>query len=218
MIVILFGPPGAGKGTQAELISRKYSIPHIATGDIFREAISKGTELGRKAEEYLKRGDLVPDDIVNGIVWERISRPDCRRGFILDGYPRTMGQAKALDEMLDRLGMSIDVVLNINVDEENIIRRLSYRRICRSCGAVYHLINNPPKREGVCDKCGGQLYQRVDDREDVIRNRLKVYYERTRPLIEYYRGRGLLVDVDGNGGIEEVWRSIESILDRFGGR
>ncbi len=215
MIIILLGPPGAGKGTQAAKISEYLSIPHIATGDIFRDAIKQGTELGRRAKEYLEKGELVPDEIVNAIVRERISMDDCRNGFILDGYPRTLNQARALDDMLDDMGKSIDVVLNLIVPEDEIVRRLSYRRICRRCGAVYHLINNPPKVDGVCDKCGGELYQREDDREDVIRNRLRVYHERTEPIVKYYKDRGLLVDIDGSGSIDEVWSRIKSVLDKM---
>jgi len=213
MIIILFGPPGAGKGTQAALISNKYGIPHIATGDIFRDAISRGTKLGKIAEEYLKRGDLVPDEIVNSIVKERISMDDCKDGFILDGYPRTINQAKALDEILKEMGRDVDLVINIVVSDENIIKRLSYRRICKVCGAVYHLITNPPKKDEICDKCGGPLYQREDDKEEVIRNRLLVYRERTKPIIDYYKGKGVLVNVDGNLTIEEVWKQIERLID-----
>lgn len=214
MIIILFGPPGAGKGTQAAKISNKYGIPHIATGDIFREAISRGSEIGKKAEECLKRGDLVPDEIVNSIVRERISMEDCEEGFILDGYPRTIGQAQALDEMLSEMNKKVDVVINIEVSDDNIIRRLSYRRICKICGAVYHLITNPPRMDEICDKCGGPLYQREDDREDVIRNRLKVYRERTKPLISYYESKGILYNVNGNLSIEEVWRQIEEAITK----
>ena len=215
MIIILLGPPGAGKGTQAAKISEYLSIPHIATGDIFRDAIKQGTELGRRAKEYLEKGELVPDEIVNAIVRERISMDDCRNGFILDGYPRTLNQARALDDMLDDMGKSIDVVLNLIVPEDEIVRRLSYRRICRRCGAVYHLINNPPRVDGICDKCGGELYQREDDREDVIRNRLRVYHERTEPIVKYYKDRGLLVDINGSGSIDEVWSRIKSVLDKM---
>lgn len=212
MIIIMLGPPGAGKGTQAVKISEFLSIPRIATGDIFRKAIANGTELGKKAEEYLKRGELVPDEIVNEIIKERISRPDCESGFILDGYPRTLNQATALDKILYNLKRQIDLVINIDVSEENIIKRLSYRRTCKKCGAVYHLLFNPPKQVDKCDKCGGELYQREDDKEDVIRNRLKVYYERTKPIIKYYKNKGILVNIDGNGDINYVWKQIEKLI------
>jgi len=213
MIIVLLGPPGAGKGTQASKISETFSIPHIATGDIFREAVKKGTELGRKAKEYMERGELVPDEIVNGIVKERISEPDCSNGFILDGYPRTLNQAKALDEMLAEMNRKIDIVLNISVSEDNVVKRLSNRRVCKRCGAIYHLITNPPKKEGVCDKCGGELYQREDDREEVIRNRLSVYRKQTEPIIKYYEEEGLLVNIDGNREIEEVWDQIKRAIE-----
>lgn len=217
MIIVLFGPPGAGKGTQAERISREMGIPHIATGDMFREAVAKGTELGRKAQEYMRRGELVPDEIVNEMVRERISMPDCSRGFILDGYPRTVNQAKALDEMLAEMGRKVDVVLNLSVSDDEVVKRLSYRRICRRCGAIYHLINNPPRREGVCDRCGGELYQREDDREEVIRRRLRVYYEQTEPVLRYYAERGILRDIDGNGTVDEVWERVKKALEEVKG-
>jgi len=212
MIIVLFGPPGAGKGTQAVRISEMLSIPHIATGDIFREAVKKRTELGKKAEEYMKKGELVPDEIVNGIVRERISQPDCSNGFILDGYPRTLNQAEALDKMLAEMNRKVDLVLNIEASEENIIKRLSNRRVCKKCGAVYHLITNPPKKDGICDKCGGELYQREDDKEEVIRNRLKVYHKQTEPIIKYYEEKGVLVNIDGNKSIEEVWNQIKEVI------
>lgn len=215
MIIILFGPPGAGKGTQAIRISEEFSIPHIATGDIFREAVDKKTELGKKAEEYMKRGELVPDKIVNEIVRERISKPDCEKGFILDGYPRTINQAEAMDKMLAEMNRRICLVLNLQVSEENVVKRLSYRRICKKCGTVYHLITNPPKKDNICDKCGGELYQREDDKEDVVRMRLKVYHEQTQPVIEYYVRKSLLKNIDGNKDIKDVWEQIKRIISEL---
>jgi len=207
------GPPGAGKGTQAKRVSKKYGVPHIATGDIFREIIASSSEIGKKVEKYVKSGELVPDEIVNKIVRERLSRPDCRDGFILDGYPRTVEQAKALDRALENAGEKLDLVIELEVSDDEIVRRLSNRRVCRNCGAIYHLINNPPKIPGKCDKCQGELYQREDDREDIIRNRLRVYRERTKPLIDYYLKRGILVKVNGNPKVNEVWEQIRKILD-----
>ncbi len=216
MNLILLGAPGAGKGTQAKMIAEKYNIPQIATGDMLREAVAKGTELGKKAKEYMDRGELVPDDVVIGIVKERLQQPDCERGFILDGFPRTLAQAEALDEMLKELGKKIDAVINISVPEEEVVRRIAYRRTCRSCGAVYHLIYNPPKEDNKCDKCGGELYQRDDDKEETVRERFKVYRERTEPLIDYYRKKGLLYEVDGTKDINGVFEEIVRILERIG--
>ncbi len=188
--LIMFGPPGGGKGTYSSRISEKYEIPHVATGDIFREEVSEDSELGKKAKGYLDQGELVPDDIVSEIVRERLSEDDCQDGFILDGYPRTLPQAEALDEMTN-----IDLVIVLEVSEEVIINRLSNRRICRECGEIYNLRSLPPKEEGVCDKCGGELYQREDDRPEVIRNRLGEYRERTQPLIDYYRKKGIVKEI-----------------------
>ncbi len=215
MNLILLGAPGAGKGTQAKMISEKYGIPQIATGDMLREAVAKGTELGKKAKEYMDRGELVPDEIVIGIVKERLQQPDCEKGFILDGFPRTLAQAEALDEMLKELGKEIDAVINISVPEEEVVKRIAYRRTCRNCGAVYHLIYNPPKNDERCDKCGGELYQRDDDKEETVRERFKVYRERTEPLIDYYRKKGLLYDVDGTKDINGVFEEIVKILEKI---
>jgi adenylate kinase len=212
MNLILLGAPGAGKGTQAKKIVEKYGIPQISTGDMFREAVAKGTELGRKAKEYMDRGELVPDDVVIGIVKERLSQPDCEKGFILDGFPRTLKQAEALDTMLEELGKKIDAVINVDVPEEEIIKRIVYRRTCRSCGAVYNLIYSPPKEDMKCDKCGGELYQRDDDKEETVKARLKVYREQTEPLINYYAQKGVLHNVDGTKNIDEVYSEIEKIL------
>ncbi len=217
MNLILLGAPGAGKGTQAKMIAEKYGLAHIATGDILREAVAKGTKLGMKAKEYMDRGELVPDEIVIGIVRERFKEPDCQKGFILDGFPRTLPQAEALDKMLEELGMKVDAVINIAVPEEEVVRRIAYRRTCRKCGAVYHLIYAPPKEDNRCDKCGGELYQREDDKEETVRERYRVYRERTEPLIEYYRKKGLLYEVDGTKSIEEVFKQIEEILEKIKG-
>ncbi len=217
MNLILLGAPGAGKGTQAKMIAEKYGLAHIATGDILREAVAKGTELGKKAKEYMDRGELVPDEIVIGIVKERLKEPDCQKGFILDGFPRTLPQAEALDKMLEELGMKIDAVINIAVPEEEVVRRIAYRRTCKKCGAVYHLIYAPPKEDNKCDKCGGELYQREDDKEETVRERYRVYRERTELLIEYYRKKGLLYEVDGTKSIEEVFKQIEEILEKIKG-
>ncbi len=212
MNLILLGPPGAGKGTQAERMSALYGIPHISTGDIFRENLKKGTELGLKAKEYMDRGELVPDEVVIGIVRERLAEPDCETGFILDGFPRTVAQADALKEMLAETGRAIDHVLNVQVPDEVVVERLTARRTCRSCGAVYHLKFNPPRVEGKCDSCGGELYVRDDDREETVRARLREYRAKTQPLIEYYRSEGLLRDVDGGASMDEVLASIRKIL------
>lgn len=190
MNLIMLGPPGGGKGVYSSRISERYGIPHVASGDIFRREVSEGSDLGRQIKDYLDRGELVPDDIVNEVVRRRLQEEDCRDGFILDGYPRTLPQAVALDEMV-----RIDLVIVLEVPEEIIIKRLSNRRICRVCGEIYNLRTMPPKREGVCDKCGGELYQREDDRPDMIRNRLEEYGERTRPLIEFYRRRDIVREV-----------------------
>lgn len=212
MNLILLGPPGAGKGTQAERISEIYAIPHISTGDIFRENLKKGTELGRRAKEYMNRGELVPDEVVIGIVRDRLAEPDCERGFVLDGFPRTVAQADALKEMLAAMGRAIDHVLNIQVADEVVVERLTARRTCRACGAIYHLAFNPPREEGKCDSCGGELYVRDDDREETVRARLEEYEAKTRPLIEYYRDEGLLRDIEGAAGMEEVLASIRKVL------
>ncbi|MEM2272489.1 MAG: adenylate kinase [Archaeoglobaceae archaeon] len=215
MKIILLGAPGAGKGTQAKFLAEKYRIPQISTGDMLREAVEKSTELGKKAKEYMNQGKLVPDEIVVGIVKERLKQKDCERGFILDGFPRTIAQAEALDAMMVELGKKIDAVININVSEDEIVKRIVNRRICRKCGAIYHLIYDPPKKNGVCDKCGGELYQRDDDKEEVVRERFKVYRKNTEPLIEYYKRKGILFDVDGTKDIEKVKAEILSILEKI---
>lgn len=214
MFILFLGAPGAGKGTQAAMISEKLGMPHISTGDIFREAVAKGTELGKKAKEYMDKGELVPDEIVIGIVKERISQPDCEKGCILDGFPRTVAQAEALDRALAEMGRKVDYVINVNVSKEEIVKRLTGRRTCKSCGKVYHVIFNPPAKENVCDVCGGELYQRDDDSEETVLNRLNVYEEKTAPLIEYYKNSGVLYDVDGERSVEEVTAQIERILEK----
>ncbi len=212
MNIILLGPPGAGKGTQAVRLSEIYSIPHISTGDIFRENLKQGTELGLKAKEYMDKGLLVPDQVVIDIVADRLSRRDCDGGFILDGFPRTITQADALGDMLATRGMNVDYVLNISVPDEVLVRRISGRRTCSRCDRNYHVEFDPPAKEGQCDSCGGELYQRDDDREDAVRRRLEEYREKTEPLIQYYRGKGLLVDIDGDRPMEEVMASIRKVL------
>ncbi|MEM0350918.1 MAG: adenylate kinase [Archaeoglobaceae archaeon] len=215
MNLILLGAPGAGKGTQAKIIMEKYGIPQISTGDMLREAVAKGTELGKKAREYMTQGKLVPDDIVVSIVKERLSQKDCETGFILDGFPRTLAQAEALDKILEEMGKRIDAVINVNVPEDEVVKRIVYRRTCKRCGAIYHLIYNPPKKEGICDKCGGELYQREDDKEETVRERYRVYKKNTEPLIDYYRKKGILYDVDGTKDIEGVKREILEILEKI---
>ena len=204
MYLILLGPPGAGKGTQAERLERELCLPHVASGDLFRENLRNETELGLLAKTYMDKGDLVPDDVTIAMVRDRLQRPDCEQGAILDGFPRTQAQAEGLDEMLADMGRSLDGVLYIAVPDEELVGRLSGRWICRQCQTPYHIIFSPPAREGVCDACGGQLYQRDDDKPGTVRARLKVYHEQTAPLIDYYRQAGLLVQVDGAGGIEAV--------------
>ncbi len=210
MRIVLLGPPGVGKGTQAKYMAEKLDVPHISTGDIFRKNVSLKTELGRKAEEYMKAGKLVPDEIVIDMVADRLSEDDCRAGYILDGFPRTLKQAESLTEILGKLGQGLDLVLNIIAGEEEIVRRLSGRRSCKDCGAVFHIIYKPPRNDAVCDNCGGELYQRKDDTEEVIRERLKVYRETTGPLEEYYRNKNLLTEISGEGDIKDVQARINN--------
>ena len=209
---ILLGPPGAGKGTQAAKIVEKYGVPHISTGDIFRENIKKGTELGKKAQEYMNRGELVPDDLVIEIATTRLLEDDCRNGFLLDGFPRTVYQAEKLDEFLAARGSKIDKVLDIAVEKEELITRLTGRRVCKSCGASFHVVNIPPKQEGVCDYCGGELIQRADDNLETVTNRIDVYEAQTMPLIDYYEKAGNLAHIDGSTGLENVFADIVSAL------
>ncbi|HLR20672.1 MAG TPA: adenylate kinase [Tissierellaceae bacterium] len=213
MRLILLGPPGVGKGTQASNIVKKYNIPHISTGDIFRENIKKGTELGITAKSYMDKGLLVPDELVVSIVKDRLDQEDCKDGFLLDGFPRTVEQAKALDEELSNIGIKLDKVVNIEADEDILIRRITGRRICKKCGATYHVENMPPKTEGVCDIDGGTLYQRDDDKVETVKTRIEVYKEQTQPLISYYKNKGLLADVNGTGSIEDIFETIVDVLE-----
>ncbi len=212
MILILLGAPGVGKGTQGQLISKEFSIPQISTGDILRKEVKEETELGKKAKSYMDSGALVPDDIIVGMMEKRIKEDDCKNGFILDGFPRTTAQAEALDEMLSKNGLNLDSVLLIDVPEEEIIERLTGRRVCPNCGAVYHVKYNPPKNDNICDKCSTQLIQRDDDTESVVRNRLKVYQDSTAPLIEYYEKTNKLVKIDGMGDINDIFANIKEVL------
>ena len=212
MNLILLGPPGAGKGTQAESLSDDYEIPQISTGDMLREAIKAGTEMGQKAKSFMDAGSLVPDEVVVGIVADRIQQQDCSHGFMLDGFPRTTVQADALADMLGKQGRKIDHVVCIQADNEELVARLSGRRTCRACMAPYHIKFNLPQKEGVCDKCGGELYQRDDDQEKAIRARLVTYENQTQPLIKYYEKLSLLRPVDGVGGLNEVYSRIKKAL------
>lgn len=208
MKISLFGPPGAGKGTQARFIVEKFSIPQISTGDLLRAQVRSGTDLGIKAKEYMDRGALVPDEVVIGMLRERISDNDCENGFILDGFPRSLSQAKALKEII-----TLDAVINIKVNEEALIRRITGRRMCPDCGATYHIDFAPPRKEGICDRCGAELYQRDDDREETVRKRIEVYRSQTEPLAEFYREEGILKDIDGNRSIEEISGDIIGFLE-----
>ena len=212
MNLILMGLPGAGKGTQAERIEQAYPIAHISTGDMFRAAIKAGTELGKQAKACIDAGNLVPDEITIGIVRERLSQDDCKKGFILDGFPRTVEQADALTEILSDLGLKLKSVLDVNVPSADLVERAVGRRICKSCGATYHIKFNPSKVEGVCDECGGELFQRPDDTEETMKNRLSVYDAQTKPLIDYYTKAGLYVEVDGRQEIGKVFADIVDIL------
>lgn len=205
---VLLGPPGAGKGTQAVRIVEKYNVPHISTGDIFRENIKNGTELGKRAQEYMNKGELVPDDLVIEIATDRLLKDDCKNGFLLDGFPRTVYQAEKLDEFLAANGMKLDVVLDIEVEKEELITRLTGRRVCKSCGASYHIVNIPPKQEGICDTCGGELFQRADDTIETVENRISVYNQQTMPLVDYYKEAGIIATVDGALGLDKVFAKI----------
>jgi adenylate kinase len=212
MNLILMGLPGAGKGTQAEQIVDQYHIPHISTGDMFRAAIKEGTQLGLQAKSFMDQGQLVPDEVTIGIVRERLGKDDCKNGFLLDGFPRTVAQAEALELMLSELERTIDYVLHIHVDQSLLMDRLTGRRICKSCGATYHLIFNPPANEGVCDKCGGELYQRDDDNAETVGNRLEVNTKQMKPLLDFYQEKGYLRTVNGEQEIDQVYAQINELL------
>jgi adenylate kinase len=216
MNLILLGGPGAGKGTQAKKLIDKYKIPQISTGDILRAAVKEGTEMGKKAKECMDAGQLVPDEVVIGIIKDRLAQPDCKKGFILDGFPRTVPQAEALDKVLNGLGTKIDHVVSIDVDEEALVSRLTGRRTCKSaaCGQMFHIEYTPPKKAGVCDKCGTELYQRDDDNETTVRSRLTTYNQATKPLIDYYSKKGLVRPIAGIGGIDDIFTKICGILGK----
>ena len=212
LYIVLLGGPGAGKGTQAERMVGNLGIPQVSTGDLFRENLKKETELGREAKQYMDRGELVPDEITVSMVRERLSRPDAAQGAILDGFPRNIAQAEALESLLDDLGARLDAVFYIQVPKDVLLKRLSGRWTCRSCGAMYHEIFHPPEQPGVCDRCGGELYQRPDDTPETQKHRIEVYFEQTAPLIDYYRDRGMLVEVDGRKGIEEIQADLLDLI------
>lgn len=212
MRIILLGPPGAGKGTQAAGIVEKYNIPHISTGDIFRKNIKEGTELGKKAKGFIDQGLLVPDELTVGLVTDRIAQSDCEKGFMLDGFPRNVAQAQHLDKYLKEVGISLDKVVNIEVDKDILVGRAVGRRICKSCGATYHVEFNPPKVDGVCDVCGGELYQRADDNEETVSKRIQVYLDETKPLVDYYSKEGIIANINGEQSIDKVFADIVDAL------
>lgn len=212
MKVIMLGAPGAGKGTQAVRVASAYQIPHISTGDIFRANIKGGTELGKKAKEYMDAGKLVPDELVCDLVVDRIKKEDCKNGYVLDGFPRTIPQAEALDKAVEAIGEKVDFAVNIDVPDEAIITRMSGRRACLTCGATYHIEYNPPKKADICDTCGSALVLREDDKPETVRTRLNVYHEQTQPLIDYYTGKNILVTVDGTQNMDKVFSDIKALL------
>lgn len=215
MNIILMGLPGAGKGTQASEIIKKYPIPHISTGDMFRAAIKNNTDLGQKAKSFMDNGELVPDEVTIGIVRERLLEEDAKHGFLLDGFPRTVEQAVALNDMLAEAGRKIEAVVNIDVQEEELMNRLTGRRICETCGTTYHLVFNPPKVEGICDIDGGKLYQRADDNPETVRNRLDVNIKQTKPLVDFYTEQGVLFNIDGSKDIKDVTAEVEAVLQKL---
>lgn len=209
----MVGPPGAGKGSQAKIIAKKYSIPHISTGDMFRSALKNETPMGLKAKGFMDKGELVPDEIVNGLVEERLELEDCQEGYILDGYPRTVNQAEALTDMLGKKQQEVDVVISIDTSDETVVKRLTGRRTCQNCGAIYHVDNNPPKEQGICDICQHDVVQREDDKEETVLNRLEVYKKQTEPLLNYYKQKNLLVVVDGEQDLADVSTEIIEVLE-----
>jgi adenylate kinase len=209
---VLLGPPGAGKGTQAVKIVEKYNIPHISTGDIFRENIKNGTEFGKKAQEYMNKGELVPDELVIDLATDRLLADDCRNGFLLDGFPRTVYQAEKLDEFLEAHGQKLDTVIDIEVEKEELVTRITGRRVCKACGASFHVVNIPPKKEGICDLCGGELFQRADDTVDAVETRVAEYNEKTKPLVDYYTKAGNVVTIDGALPLDTVFAEIVKAL------
>ena len=215
MNIILMGLPGAGKGTQASEIVKEFPIPHISTGDMFRKAIKDETDLGKEAKSYMDRGELVPDEVTVGIVKERISEDDAKKGFLLDGFPRTIDQAESLSQIMSELDREIDAVINIEVPEEELMNRLTGRRICEKCGTTYHLVFNPPKVDGICDIDGGKLYQREDDNPETVSNRLSVNVKQSKPILEYYNNKGVLKNIDGSKDIDEVTNDVIDILDHL---
>ena len=212
MKIIMLGAPGAGKGTQAKMIAEKYGIPHISTGDIFRYNIKNGTELGKEAKKYMDQGLLVPDELTVKILLDRVAQDDCKNGYVLDGFPRTIPQAEVLEEALTKLGDRIDYAINVEVPDENIVKRMGGRRACVNCGATYHIEHVPPKKEGICDKCGAELILRDDDKPETVTKRLSVYHEQTRPLISFYADKHVLYTVDGTQNMEQVFEAITKIL------
>jgi adenylate kinase len=210
--VVLLGPPGAGKGTQAKLLQDRFAARQISTGDILRRAVADQSPLGKQAAEYIRRGELVPDRLIIDLVAERLKEKDCETGFVLDGFPRTIAQAQSLEEILKRMGLGLDCVLSVQVPDKLIVERLSGRRTCKGCGALYHLVFDPPKTVGTCNRCGGELFQRDDDREETVTNRLKVYDDQTAPLVSYYRERSLLREIDGVGEVEAIGKRVVRAL------
>ena len=215
MRLIFLGPPGAGKGTQAEYITDDYNVVQLSTGDILRENRKQGTDLGKKAQEYMDKGELVPDDIIVDMIREELKKPELKSGYLLDGFPRTVPQAEELDKILDDLNQELDVVLVLEVPDDELVKRLTARRVCRNCGKSYHLIFKPPIKDEICDVCGGELYQRDDDKEETVRNRLKVYKDQTEPLIGYYNDKGIARKINGLGKPDEVYSRIKDVLDNY---